>query len=56
MDKPAPESAPSNRVPLGQRVFDNMFLLLAVSLVIMFALYTGWGLWEITSLPADRLP
>ncbi|HEX6211816.1 MAG TPA: hypothetical protein VF136_13630 [Methylomirabilota bacterium] len=43
-------------VPLGQRLFDNVFLLLAAGLLIMFVLYTGWGLWEITSLPQGRLP
>jgi hypothetical protein len=47
---------PPDRVPLGQRVFDNVFLLLAAGLAIMFLLYTGWGLWEITSLPAGNLP
>ena len=45
-----------DRVPLGQRLFDNMFLLLAAGLLIMLLLYTGWGLWEITSLPTGRLP
>ena len=43
-------------VPLGQRLFDNVFLLLAAGLLIMFVLYTGWGLWEITSLPSGALP
>jgi len=44
------------RVPLGQRLFDNVFLLLGAGLVIMLVLYTGWGLWEILSLPVSRLP
>ena len=44
------------RVPLGQRLFDNVFLLLAAGLLIMLLLYTGWGLWEITTLPDGRLP
>lgn len=43
-------------VPIGQRLFDNIFLLLAAGLFIVFALYTGWGLWEITSLPVAPLP
>jgi hypothetical protein len=42
-------------VPLGQRLFDNMFLLLGAGLLIMFLFYTGWGLWEITSLPSAAL-
>ncbi len=43
-------------VPLGQRLFDNVFLLLAVGFIIMFAVYTAWGLWEIYSLPKATLP
>ena len=43
-------------LPLGQRLFDNVFLLLAAGLAIMFLFYTGWGLWEITSLPRGPLP
>jgi hypothetical protein len=39
-DRP-PRKAP---VPLGQRLFDNIFLLLAGGLFVMLALYTGWGL------------
>lgn len=51
-DAPRSEDAP----PLGQRLFDNVFLLLFAGLLIMFVLYTGWGLWEITSLPVSALP
>ena len=47
---------PSDPVPLGQRLFDNMFLLLAAGILIMLLFYTGWGLWEITTLPPGRLP
>lgn len=43
-------------IPLGQRLFDNMFLLLAAGLLVMFVFYTAWGLWEITSLPTGTLP
>lgn len=50
-----PPASPAS-VPLGQRLFDNIFLLLAAGLIVMFVLYTGWGLWEITHLPAARLP
>lgn len=49
-------SESDDRVPLGQRLFDNIFLLLAVGLIVVFALYTGWGLWEITTLPPATLP
>ena len=47
---------PTGPVPLGQRLFDNVFLLLALGLVVMLALYTAWGMWEISSLPAGKLP
>jgi hypothetical protein len=41
---------------LGQRLYDNMYLLLGAGLFVMFLLYTAWGLWEITSLPSGTLP
>ncbi len=43
-------------IPLGQRLFDNMFLMLALGLIVMFAVFTAWGLWEIYSLPKATLP
>ena len=49
-----PPASPDH-IPLGQRLFDNVFLLLGAGLVIMFLLYTGWGLWEINSLPVSPL-
>ncbi len=49
-------SAVSEPIPLGQRLFDNIFLLLGAGLVVVFVLYTGWGLWEITHLPVSILP
>ena len=56
MSPPSPPPGTPERVPLGQRLFDNVFLLLAAGLLIMLLLYTGWGLWEITTLPEGRLP
>ena len=56
MPTPADRSAPSEPIPLGQRLFDNIFLLLVVGLAVVFVLYTGWGLWEIFSLPTATLP
>jgi len=44
------------RVPLGQRLYDNPFLLLVAGIVVMLLFYTLWGLWEITSLPKATLP
>jgi hypothetical protein len=56
MVNPADTSSSDDPVPLGQRLFDNMFLLLAAGLLVMLLLYTGWGLWEILSLPPASLP
>lgn len=43
-------------VPLGQRLFDNVFLLMAAGILIMVVLYTGWGLLEIVTLDRSPLP
>lgn len=47
---------PPEEVPVGQRFFDNMFLLLALGLLVMFVFFTGWGMYEITTLPQATLP
>jgi hypothetical protein len=51
-----PPQEPVERPPLGQRLFDNVFLLLALGMLIMFLVYTGWGMWEILSMPKATLP
>jgi hypothetical protein len=56
MDDSSRRPASPDDVPLGQRLFDNVFLLLGAGLLVMLVLYTGWGLWEITSLPSGPLP
>lgn len=43
-------------IPLGQRLFDRPFLLLAFGLAVMVVFFTLWGLWEINSLPQAPLP
>ena len=43
-------------VPLGQRLFDNVFLLLVAGIVVMLVIYTAWGLWEVLTLPDAQLP
>jgi hypothetical protein len=48
--------APDEPIPLGQRLFDNFFLLLIAGIVIMTVIYTAWGLWEVVSLPQATLP
>ena len=50
------DDSPPEKIPLGQRLFDNVWLLLALGLVIMFAVFTSWGLWEIMTLPPAELP
>lgn len=50
------DDAPSEAIPLGQRLFDNMFLMLALGLIVMFVVFTAWGLWEIYTLPQATLP
>lgn len=42
--------------PLFQRLFDNIFLLLGAGLVVMLVVYTGWGFWEILTMPKGTLP
>jgi hypothetical protein len=58
-DTPEADSTPpaaTEPVPRGQRFFDNLHLLLVLGVVIVFALYTGWGMWEILTLPKATLP
>jgi len=43
-------------IPLMQRLFDNVFLLLAVGIIVMFVVYTGWGAWELYTMPTATLP
>jgi hypothetical protein len=54
---PAPPSGPAREeIPVGQRLFDNVFLWLIAGIVVMAVVYTGWGLYEILSLPPATLP
>jgi len=34
-----------------QRMLDNLWLLIAISMVVPGILYLGWGLWELAELP-----
>jgi hypothetical protein len=43
-------------IPLGQRLLERPFLLLAAGLLVMFVFYTGWGLLELASLSDAPLP
>ena len=53
-----PDNAPATdtQVPLGQRLYDNWPLLMIAGIVIMAAIYTAWGLWEIATMPQATLP
>ena len=51
----APYSS-DQRPPLGQRLLDHPFWLLAAGLIVMFGFYTLWGLYEILTLPKATLP
>jgi hypothetical protein len=57
MDPSAPPHGDAGEpIPLGQRLFDNMYLLLVLGVLVMLVVFTGWGLWEIASLPTATLP
>jgi len=58
-DTAPPDSEPPpepDEIPLGQRLFERPFLLLAAGILIMAVFYTGWGLYEILTLPPAPLP
>ncbi len=42
---------PPAKITLGQKLFDNMFLLLIISFLISFVLYNVWGLIETLGVP-----
>lgn len=60
-DSAHPESSGASNpepdeIPWGQRFYDRPFLLLILGLAIMLIFFTGWGLWEISSLTPAPLP
>ncbi len=42
---------PPEEKSLGQKLFDNMFLLLILSFPITFVIYNVWGLIETLGVP-----
>lgn len=44
------------QIPLGQRLFERPFLLLAAGLAVMAVFYTFWGIAEIMMMPQATLP
>ncbi len=51
-----PPEAPDEPIPIGQRLFDNMYLLLVLGVAVMLVVFTAWGMWEIISMPNGTLP
>jgi hypothetical protein len=45
---------PTEKIPLAQAFFDNIFLLLVLGLAVPVVFYTIWGLLEIASLPVAK--
>ena len=54
--EPMPGTEPAEPLPLAQRLFDNWLLLMIAGIAIMALVYTGWGLFEILTLPPAQLP
>jgi hypothetical protein len=52
----SPHEEPVEQPPLGQRLFDNVFLMLALGMLVMLVFYTGWGVWELLTMPQATLP
>lgn len=54
---PSPDDVnAADKLPFGQRVFDNTYLLLAIGVLVMLVIFTAWGLWEILAMPKGTLP
>lgn len=56
VDQREEASGGADRAPLGQRLYDNVFLLLVAGVLVMAVFYTLWGLWEVLTLPPAPLP
>lgn len=46
----------NEKIPWGQKLLDRPILLLGIGLFVMFLFYTGWGFYEILTLPKGTLP
>ncbi len=38
-------------VPIGEKLYDNIWLLLAVGIVLPTLVFTVWGIYEVMTLP-----
>jgi hypothetical protein len=45
------ERRPTERIPMGQAFLDDLFLLLALGILIPFLSYLVWGLLDLGSVP-----
>jgi hypothetical protein len=45
------ERRPTARIPMGQAFLDDLFLLLALGILIPFLSYLVWGLLDLGSVP-----
>ena len=41
----------NEEIPAIQRYFDNMWLLLLLSFLVLAISYVGWGVWEALKVP-----
>jgi len=39
------------KIPFGQKLFDNVFFWLAVGVGLSLVFYLGWGILEILTIP-----
>ena len=53
-ERPVSDAQPE--IPFLQSLYDRPFVLLGICFAVMLVLFTGWGLWEIMSLPIATLP
>lgn len=56
MVPPPDDASAPEAVPFGQRLYDNVFFWLVAGLLVMVVVFTGWGLYEILTLPTATLP
>jgi hypothetical protein len=53
---PGSRQAETQEIPLGQRLFDNTFALLIISILISGLIYNVWGLIETLGIPRFVAP
>lgn len=42
--------------PFFQKFLESPFLLLIAGILVMFVFYTGWGVYELMTMPTATLP